>query len=431
MTNPAVTFLFVVVATTIVVVSATESSRQPLRFKNLVLEGGGFKGISYIGAFKSLAKHGYYDYEANRWNFENITGTSIGCVFSFFLALNISPEKMEKIAYGINYETIFDSDLLELLDMPTYRDTYIFSTLNYIDLVRRFVMWSVRFLQHWTLADSPGLDTGAAIENWIFDVVVRQYAEPAHLRDKITRDMSLREFYNLVQKDTLFTCLSAQLIKVKILRFNALESPHVSLSDALLSSIALPVLFKPFGANDYTNRESYPVVDGGVFNNFPIYDYDFAGELSRQTLGLSLHQHPNTNSITTALKTTYDDYCYKNQHDKSSSYGDGYQEECDNLKDNIIYSKYFVINTYKFFRYITSAIIGSRWYIQYSTDPRNCNRIVYLDSPLHLLGTSKRGCIAITNDNNFDKSTIKRAIFIAEKNTNLFMNNYKKIKCDI
>lgn len=328
---------------------------------------------------------------------------------------------MEKIAYDINYQTIFDNDFLDLLNIPSYRDTYIFQILNYIDMARRFIVWSIRFLYHWTRANSPGLDTGTAIENWLFDVIVRQYSEPAKLRERITRDMTLRQFYDLQgaddSKKILFTCLSAQLIKVKILRFNAYESPDVSLSDAILSSIALPVLFKPFGSSDFINRESYPVVDGGVFNNFPIYDYDFAGELSRHTLGLSLHRHPDATTITSTTTTTL-----------ASS-------DCNCAEQpDIIYSKYFVISTYKFFRYIMSAIIGSRWYIQYSTDPRNCNRIIYLNSPLHLLGTSKRLCKSDGNNDdefNFDTSVIKKAINIAEKNTDLFMFNYKKIKCDV
>lgn len=400
----------------------------PLQFKNLVLEGGGFKGISYIGAFKSLAKHGYYDYRTNRWQFENITGTSIGCLFGFLLALNVSPVKMEKIAYDINYQTIFDSDFLDLLNMPSYHDTYIFAILNYIDMARRFLIWSMRFLYYWTRANSPGLDTGTAIENWLFDVIVRQYSEPPRLRELITRDMTLQQFYNLQSvgndeddksKKILFTCLAAQLIKVKILRFNAHESPSVTLSDAILSSIALPVLFKPYGSSDFIMKESYPVVDGGVFNNFPIYDYDFAGELSRQTLGLSLHMHPTITSTTNSCNV--------------AAVIDEQEQQLFSNEYNIIYSKYFAISTYKFFRYIMSAIIGSRWYIQYSTDPRNCNRIVYLDSPLHLLGTSKRICKTSSNEERlkFDTNIIKKAINIAERNTDLFMFNYNKIKCNV
>ena len=53
-------------------------------FKNLVFEGGGVKGIAYVGAMEILEKRGILQ------NIERVGGTSAGAINAVLLALNYS-----------------------------------------------------------------------------------------------------------------------------------------------------------------------------------------------------------------------------------------------------------------------------------------------------------------------------------------------------
>lgn len=63
--------------------------------KNLVFEGGGVKGLAYIGALEELANHG-----VSLDKIENVAGASVGSLTALLLALNYSISDIKMFLYA-------------------------------------------------------------------------------------------------------------------------------------------------------------------------------------------------------------------------------------------------------------------------------------------------------------------------------------------
>ncbi len=73
-------------------------------FRNLIFEGGGVRGIAYIGALKVLEKKGIVS------SIKRVGGTSVGAINALLFGLNYSPEEAEKI--------LMKMDISNFLDFP-------------------------------------------------------------------------------------------------------------------------------------------------------------------------------------------------------------------------------------------------------------------------------------------------------------------------
>lgn len=73
-------------------------------FKNLVLEGGGVKGLAYIGALKVLSQKGVLD------NIERVAGSSAGAIVALLIGLDYPMEKIEGILKKTNIMDFLDDD---------------------------------------------------------------------------------------------------------------------------------------------------------------------------------------------------------------------------------------------------------------------------------------------------------------------------------
>lgn len=65
---------------------------------NGVFEGGGVKGIAYIGALKALADRGFHPFR--------VAGTSVGAIISSLIACGYSPEELKKIMFELDFEKL-------------------------------------------------------------------------------------------------------------------------------------------------------------------------------------------------------------------------------------------------------------------------------------------------------------------------------------
>lgn len=61
-----------------------------------VFQGGGIKGIAYIGAYKKAVEKGI--------NFSEVAGTSVGALFAAFIAIGATPDQIEQLVKEINFE---------------------------------------------------------------------------------------------------------------------------------------------------------------------------------------------------------------------------------------------------------------------------------------------------------------------------------------
>lgn len=348
-----------------------QSSRT---FKNLVLEGGGSKAISYIGALKAFKNSGYY--HDQRYTFENISGTSSGCLMGLLVALDIEPDKLETEIFT---NDIFSSILTFDMSLLAFSDDAINGKVDkeqkswfgaFTNTYKLIVKVS-KLLELWFVNKSPGLSTDQKYQKFITSVI---FPLSPH-RNLLEASMTFQDLYKL--SGHRLTCYASRLKENTIVEFNAHSTPKEYVLKGVYASISIPGIFK-----SVTDNYGYPLVDGGILINFPIYDYDFDGVPSQETLGLSLN----------------------NEHH------DLHKKELSSPTEQFHFSQVST-NNYVLMLY---SLISNKDIYEYSSESKNKNRIVYLDSPLQVLSM------------NIKSSLMSLAISRAYFNTLVFINNHKQ-----
>ena len=178
--------------------------------KNLVIGGGGIKGLSFLGALDVIFK--YYPLE----NFENFCGVSIGSMIIIFL----------NIGYTID----------ELKDFFINNDLYNFTDYKLSNII-----------------DSYGLDKGIKITNLL----------KAFLKTKnIDYNITFKDFF-IKTKKNIYIC-GSNISKNRVDYFSHFNNPDMPILEAIRISISVPLIFSPVKYNnDY-------YVDGVFFEHYPI-----------------------------------------------------------------------------------------------------------------------------------------------------------------
>jgi len=71
-------------------------------FRNFVFEGGGVKGIAYVGAIAELEKRGILK------DIKRVEGTSAGAINAVLVGLNYSTAEMDDILRKLNFNNFLD-----------------------------------------------------------------------------------------------------------------------------------------------------------------------------------------------------------------------------------------------------------------------------------------------------------------------------------
>jgi predicted acylesterase/phospholipase RssA len=185
-------------------------------FRNLIFEGGSLKCCAHIGCIKYLESIGKAKF------INTYIGTSSGAIIAFFCCLGYSATQME-------------SFLKEYIQAQNATDIDIDNIINVF----------------YTL----GFDDGNTLETFL-----RKHLQNYFGEDRI----SFIEFTK--QLGVHFVTCAARLDDLEPTFFSVNETPDVDVIDAILASMAVPVLFKPKLINDYY------YIDGAFVNNFP-FDY--------------------------------------------------------------------------------------------------------------------------------------------------------------
>jgi NTE family protein len=211
---------------------------------DLVLEGGGVRGIALLGAVLRLADEGY--------RFPRIAGTSAGAIVAAFVAAH---QRAGRDLHGLE-EVLRRAPLAELVDEPAVQraagplgDGVALLVHNGMHGTERLTAWVARELAavgvH-TFADlrlPPDPDTSLA--------PYQRYGLVVHTSD-LTRRVLARlpwdyDRYDLVADDQ-------------------------RVADAVCASAATPFFFRP--VQQRTGRGVVTWVDGGLLSNFPITVFD-------------------------------------------------------------------------------------------------------------------------------------------------------------
>ena len=240
-------------------------SQNKVVYKNLVMEGGGVRGLAYPGALQVLEQRNILD------SIENVAGSSVGAIAGLMVALNYSSREIDSV--------------LQQLNINEFNDGKFF-----VGKIRR-------------VAKEFGLHKGVKFSEWIASLI--RY-KTGH------EDITFKGLHELHLKDKRFkdfyctgTNISRQMLEV----FSWEKWPDMKLKTAVHISSSIPFYFIPVAIDAFgnevlpedtaTRRELF--VDGGMLCNYPISLFDSCKNggdpltcrdlvFNPQTLGLKLER---------------------------------------------------------------------------------------------------------------------------------------------
>ncbi|MEW9576626.1 patatin-like phospholipase family protein [Bacillus toyonensis] len=198
-------------------------------FRNLVFEGGGVKGVAFIGAIRALND------EEILPEIQRFGGTSAGAITALLLGLSIPFADVVKIHKDMNFKAFKDHDFLFIQD-------------NIRLLFDGFGIYKGDFFTEWI---------GAIIEKWTG-----------------SKDTTFQQLYDKTGKDVFFQGTNVSTHQLRT--FSRETTPDVPLVVAVRISMSIPFFFK-----SVEWEEDY-YVDGGVLDNYPIRLFDRKSFVSKE-----------------------------------------------------------------------------------------------------------------------------------------------------
>ena len=232
------------------------------KIRNLVFEGGGVKGIGFVGALKnSLDK--LFD-----WNeIVNIGGTSAGSITSALLAVGYSFREVEEIINNFKFLNLLDHDeslKKKMLDLKK----------NFHLL--KFLLFAYESYHHMVSHDYALFDGKVLLDS------IQEFIEPKLGKHATFQDLSKRIESGEKQFKYLFL-IGSNLSNGASETFSHLTTPDMIISDAIRISMSIPFIWPPhkyYVKDECGNRILHPYkknvnyVDGGLFKNYPIGLFD-------------------------------------------------------------------------------------------------------------------------------------------------------------
>ena len=210
---------------------------------DLVLEGGGVKGIGIVGAYSVLHDAGY--------RFHRIAGTSAGAIVGALIAAGMPPDEMQQVMRAVDYGSFQDKGFLD-----------------HLGLVGRGI--SVLF--------EKGVYEGDYLRNWL---------------DSLLTDLGKRRFGDLrvqdpgsslpPEKSYKLVVMASDVCRGELVRFPwdyptyGRDPDEELVADAVRASMSIPFFYEPvrlpWEGSDGKKTQSF-LVDGGMLSNFPIEVFD-------------------------------------------------------------------------------------------------------------------------------------------------------------
>jgi NTE family protein len=210
---------------------------------DLVLSGGGVKGIGLVGAVVALMDAGY--------RAQRVSGTSAGSIVGAIVAAasmgeQLNPAEVKDLALQLDYHKFTDPGPLE-----------------------RFPVLGPSF----AVLRGTGIYKGDYAHDWIRgqlkDLGVHTFGDLAIHNDALPAEQR----YKLVV--TIADVTTGQLVRLPwdYRRVYGLDPDEQSVADAVRASMSIPFFFRPVTLRSSTGLTS-TLVDGGILSNFPIDSLD-------------------------------------------------------------------------------------------------------------------------------------------------------------
>jgi NTE family protein len=249
-------------------------AQKNYEYKNLVLEGGGVRGLAYAGVFSVLEQKGILQ------NIEKVGGSSAGSIAGMLVCI------------GYNAAEI-DSLMMEL-PVQKFKD-------GYGGLVGKYKRLKSDF----------GIFKGDAFEKWLQQLVAYKTGNA-----KLTfAQLHMLHVKNSLYKDLY--CTGTNLSKQQLEIFSYETTPDMPLASAVRISGGVPLYFEPVALdnqlhkikkNDTVSFVNY-YVDGGMLCNYPISMFDTCEDnglnpllcnrvkFNSQTIGIKLERPQQIDSL--------------------------------------------------------------------------------------------------------------------------------------
>ena len=243
---------------------------------DLVFEGGGAKGIVFVGAMQKFESRGYTS--------RRLIGTSAGAITATLLAARYTAEElldatMERTPNGKpRFSTFMDTpeafseraiensftfDVFRSIDIPLVPewmekrlDQRIFNQLMKLDIYREI----------FSFVERGGLYAGNKFLEWI--------REKLNAKGTNLGNATLSEFYQQNQKD--LSVVASDTTAQEMLVLNHRTAPQCPVAWAVRMSMSIPfvwqeVLWKrEWGTYQNQDLTGHTIVDGGALSNFPL-----------------------------------------------------------------------------------------------------------------------------------------------------------------
>jgi NTE family protein len=209
---------------------------------DLVLEGGGVKGIALVGAIAVLEEHGY--------RFHRVAGTSAGAIVGALVAADTKSADMVKVMQKVDYRRFRDPSMLDRLGP---------------------------FGKVASLVFERGVYEGKYLTTWLGEQLAPQGVQSfgdLKLEDAgADRALAPDRRYRLVVMASDVS--NGRLVRLPwdYARYDC-KADDVPVVDAVRASMSIPFFYEPVRLRDNATGQDVCLVDGGLLSNFPIEVFD-------------------------------------------------------------------------------------------------------------------------------------------------------------
>ena len=256
--------------------------RKAPPIENLVLRGGGAKGISYGAALEQYQLSGYLD------GLKRIAGSSAGALTATCLACGVSASQFDKIESEQLFKSATSTYLKATQNIyPDLKFAEFKGIFNGLSAVRT-VDVSTAERVHQFLAENLATP---AFQTRLVNLVNEHKSEPGFATDATQRLMRLMETPNFDQsrRGKMITFRDLSLLhqlapdtfreltltawdpdKKCTVYFDKDKTPDIPVCYAARSSMSFPVAFKPVAMDIGDGQGTRTLIDGGVGSNLPV-----------------------------------------------------------------------------------------------------------------------------------------------------------------
>ena len=243
-------------------------------YKNLVLEGGGVRGLAYAGVFSVLEEKGILQ------QVEKVGGSSAGSIAGMLVSIGYNAAEIDSLMMELPLQKLKD---------------------GYGGLVGKYKR----------LKNDFGIFKGEAFEKWLQQLVAYKTGE----LNLTFAQLHILHIKNSLYKD--FYCTGTNLSKQQLEIFSFETTPLMPLALAVRISGGVPLYFEPVALDnrlhkikksDTTSFVNY-YVDGGMLSNYPISMFDTCADtglnpllcdkvkFNPQTIGIKLERPQQIDSL--------------------------------------------------------------------------------------------------------------------------------------